>query len=232
MSVAKQKTCAACGAGFVPRSRGGYGPPICSPTCRAKRRAERTRTLITTCRNCPNTVVLRGSVVGTPPYCSDECRVERKRSIASATLSRINREHASARMTARNPMRLESARAKMSATLRSIGHAPPTRGGNGKPTPEPQRLLAEALGWPVEVVVPTRMDRGTGFPRHYKLDIASREDCVAVEVDGGSHAASARREQDARKDAFLTERGWRVLRFTNAEVLADVERCARIVRAA
>lgn len=232
MSAAREKTCVACGVAFVPRSRGGYGPPICGPECRAKRRAERTHTVVTTCRHCPNVVVLRGSVAGKAPYCSDECKRERIRAIASATLSKLNREHASARMTARNPMHRGDARERMVATLRKIGHKPPTQGGNGHPTPEPQRRLAEALGWPVEVVVTTGLDRAEGFPRHYKLDIASADRRVAVEVDGGSHCSTARREQDARKDAFLASRGWRVLRFTNEEVLADVERCAEIVRGA
>lgn len=100
------------------------------------------------------------------------------------------------------------------------------RGGNGTGPTEPQRRLAEALGWPTEVVIPTGQRRKGGLPSHYKVDVGNRDLKVAVEVDGGSHASLARREQDRRKTEWLTEQGWTVLRFTNREVLADVEACA------
>ncbi len=48
--------------------------------------------------------------------------------------------------------------------------------------------------------------------------------CVAaklvIEVDGDSHDNP---ETDAHRAAFLTERGWRMLRFTNDEVLRDLD---------
>ncbi len=44
---------------------------------------------------------------------------------------------------------------------------------------------------------------------------------LIVEVDGDTHGATA--EYDARRTAFLEAQGWRVLRFTNAEVMGNIE---------
>lgn len=122
-------------------------------------------------------------------------------------------------------MRLESVRAQVSASLRAIGHRPSVRGGNGTGPTEAQAKLSEALGWPMEVVVVTHLRREAGNPRHYKLDVANQAEKVAIEVDGGSHCALARQEQDRRKDAFLSSVGWTVLRFSNQQVLTDLDGC-------
>jgi hypothetical protein len=133
-------------------------------------------------------------------------------------------------MTANNPMHNPATRAKVSATLREMGHKPPVRGGNGTGPTEPQRLLAEALGWEMEVVVRPGQGRVRGgLPTHYKLDIAHPTLKIAVEIDGGSHGTLERREQDRRKEAWLRGEGWTVLRFSNQEVMADLEACARTV---
>ena len=144
-------------------------------------------------------------------------------------MAATNRRFASERMTTRNPMRREEVRARSSATLRRIGWKPPVQCGKGRPMPEAQRVLAEALGWETEVVVPTGLPKGPGNPAHYMLDMADPSAMVAVEVDGFSHTALAVRARDARKDAFLRGRGWTVLRFTNAEVTGDLDRCVRMV---
>lgn len=149
-------------------------------------------------------------------------------------MARTNRRYASARMKAHNPMHDDDTRERMAATLRDIGHAPRVRGGNGRPVPEPQRLLAEALGsaWVTELIVPTREPRESGYPPHYKIDVGHPLLDVAVEVDGGSHCARVRKAQDAKKTAFLESLGWLVIRFTNAEALADPRGCAAHVSAA
>lgn len=138
------------------------------------------------------------------------------------------RKRLSESMRARNPMHRLDVRERVSQTLRDIGHQPPVRGGNGRGPTEPQRLLAEALGWPMEHIVPTGQ-KGNGIPTHFKLDIADPASMVAVEVDGLSHGAVERQKQDARKESFLRGRGWTVLRFSNQEVMADTEGCARTV---
>jgi very-short-patch-repair endonuclease len=51
-------------------------------------------------------------------------------------------------------------------------------------------------------------------------DFLCREKALVVEVDGGQQAES---ERDARREAFLRERGFRVIRFWNNDVLGNLE---------
>lgn len=108
----------------------------------------------------------------------------------------------------------------MRESLRRIKHRPIQRGGNGRPLSLPQLALLHVLGegWESEVVIPTG-GRGHGHPTHYKIDIANREQLLAIELDGGSHSSADRREQDSRKDEFLEGLGWRVFRVPNEEAL-------------
>jgi very-short-patch-repair endonuclease len=55
----------------------------------------------------------------------------------------------------------------------------------------------------------------------YILDFAARQGRVAIELDGDTHAA--RSEYDARRTAFLERQGYRVIRFTNADVMGNLE---------
>lgn len=121
-----------------------------------------------------------------------------------------------------NPMHDAAAREKMKTSLKRIGHQPSQRGGNGRPMPQAQAVLLELLGpaWHPEFVVRTGAKRGEGIPYCYKIDIADPVLRVAVEIDGGSHAGLERKEQDERKDAFLRQSGWRVLRLRNADVMS------------
>jgi very-short-patch-repair endonuclease len=54
----------------------------------------------------------------------------------------------------------------------------------------------------------------------YILDFVCLEMRLVVEVDGGQHAESA---TDPVRTAFLNSRGFRVIRFWNAEVLGDMD---------
>ncbi len=54
----------------------------------------------------------------------------------------------------------------------------------------------------------------------YVADFACPDAMLVVEVDGGQHADSAR---DAERDASLVTRGWKVLRFWNNDVLANID---------
>lgn len=125
-------------------------------------------------------------------------------------------------------MRSPETRAKMSASLRAVGHRPKVQGGNGRALTEPQRLLSEALGWPTEFVVRTGAGgSAAGLSTHYKIDIANPETKVAIEVDGPSHDNPKARARDEKKAAFLRSQGWRVLRFSNAAVMERLEECCR-----
>jgi very-short-patch-repair endonuclease len=54
----------------------------------------------------------------------------------------------------------------------------------------------------------------------FVADFASIAHRLVVELDGGQHANSA---TDARRDAFLADAGWRVLRFWNNDVTGNRE---------
>jgi very-short-patch-repair endonuclease len=63
------------------------------------------------------------------------------------------------------------------------------------------------------------MPAGSGYPTHYKVDVAFPKKKLAVELDGASHNTIARQEQDAKKTNFLASLGWTVLRYANKRVI-------------
>lgn len=92
--------------------------------------------------------------------------------------------------------------------------------------PEPERLL-----W--------RRIRGTQFGTKFRrqhsigphiLDFYAPEARLAIELDGESHAVSERaRERDTVRDAALAAEGILTLRFTNVDVMQNIEGiCERI----
>ena len=54
----------------------------------------------------------------------------------------------------------------------------------------------------------------------YILDFVCRELRLVIEVDGGQHSLN---ERDQLRDRWLVERGYKVLRFRNNEVLDNIE---------
>ena len=61
----------------------------------------------------------------------------------------------------------------------------------------------------------------------YVLDFAARRELLAIEVDGETHGG--REEYDSARTQWLERQGWRVLRFTNAEVMANIEGVAMTI---
>lgn len=232
----KARVCVVCGTIFTPRSWNSTMTPICSPPCKDVRRKARAKVVLLPCVGCGMIVEAKGAQALSlarrgRAYCSDLCKRWVTSRIAAQNMSLTNRRFRNeivSRMKTQNPMKDPAARARASGTLKAMGWRPLVRGGNGHPTPIPQQLLADALGWPTEVIVPTK-GRALGYPTHYKLDIANRKRRIAIEVDGGSHNSRKVREADERKSDFLSWNGWIVLRFTNSEILSDLEGCAQTV---
>jgi hypothetical protein len=133
------------------------------------------------------------------------------------------------RMTKNNPMKRPEVRAKVSSTLRAMGHGPVVRKGNGTGLTECEQLLAARTGFrPHSVGVPGWLRAELEVaPKSYKIDLACVDARLAVEVDGLSHKAWSRREQDKRKDFILSCLGWTVVRVTNEEVRADPDGVAK-----
>ncbi len=63
----------------------------------------------------------------------------------------------------------------------------------------------------------------------YFVDFVCRERRLIIEVDGGQHATDPR---DAVREAWLADRGYRVLRFWNNDVLANTEGVLEVIAAA
>lgn len=55
----------------------------------------------------------------------------------------------------------------------------------------------------------------------YIVDFAARDRKLAIELDGDSHGSQER--YDARRTALIESEGFRVIRFSNADVMTNVE---------
>ena len=69
---------------------------------------------------------------------------------------------------------------------------------------------------------------GLGFRRQhpvgpYILDFVCLSGWLVVEVGGGQHYAPAGMAHDGRRDAYLRSQGFRVLRFSNLDVLGNLQ---------
>lgn len=83
--------------------------------------------------------------------------------------------------------------------------------------------LAERLIWPA---LSRGKLSGHRFTRQYQIgpyfcDLVCRSAKLAVEIDGFSH--DLRQGYDARRDSFLRDQGYRVLRFANDDVMHNLE---------
>lgn len=57
----------------------------------------------------------------------------------------------------------------------------------------------------------------------YVADFHCHAARLIIELDGDQHGFPDRAEADKRRDEFLSERGWRVLRFSNWQVMNEFE---------
>jgi very-short-patch-repair endonuclease len=60
----------------------------------------------------------------------------------------------------------------------------------------------------------------------YVADFVCFDRKIIIEVDGGQHADSA---SDARRDAWLTQQGFQVLRFWNNDVLKNTQGVLEVI---
>ena len=58
---------------------------------------------------------------------------------------------------------------------------------------------------------------------HYILDFYCREAHLAIEVDGGQHTEPGNLKKDQLRTAYLREKGIRVIRFWNNDVLNHLD---------
>ena len=75
---------------------------------------------------------------------------------------------------------------------------------------------------------------GTHFRRQspigpFVIDFVCHAAMLAIEVDGGVHAAPDVASRDLERQQWIEGRGYRVMRFTNSDVLCDPRRVARAI---
>jgi very-short-patch-repair endonuclease len=58
---------------------------------------------------------------------------------------------------------------------------------------------------------------------NYIVDFYCASAALVIELDGGQHYTPEGREQDRRRDADLAARGLKVLRFSDRDVLTNIE---------
>jgi very-short-patch-repair endonuclease len=57
----------------------------------------------------------------------------------------------------------------------------------------------------------------------YVADFVCRAATLIIEIDGGQHFEPQGLRRDSRRDAFLSSKGYRILRFNNHEVMTNRE---------
>jgi very-short-patch-repair endonuclease len=93
---------------------------------------------------------------------------------------------------------------------------------------------AETLLW--RHLKANRMD-GIGFRRqtpigNYIADFVCFSSKFIIELDGESHDFDERQNMDRRRDAFFGAQGFQVLRFTNEQVMSNLEGVVEAIRQA
>ena len=66
----------------------------------------------------------------------------------------------------------------------------------------------------------------------YIVDFFCPEKKLIVEVDGGQHSSPARTRHDCARDAWLSEQGYKVIRFWNQEVVKGLDAVCSAIFAA
>ena len=164
-------------------------------------------------------------------YCDRQCSLEYKRKISSITMKKANKKYAadiSKRMREKNPTFAKSTREKIKETKMTNGtfhKEPRVKGGNGRVLPLPIQMLQRRLLWIATYIVPTKLK--SPYPTHYKLELADPKNMLYIEVDGNS--AYSRKEEAFRKEEFLRSGGWKLFRFTNKDVIKDLDTCLRTI---
>jgi very-short-patch-repair endonuclease len=77
-----------------------------------------------------------------------------------------------------------------------------------------QRVRQKQLG------VKFRRQHGIG---DYIVDFYCAECSLIIEIDGGSHFSSDGQEYDKERDAFLQSKGLTILRFTNRQIMNEMD---------
>ena len=64
----------------------------------------------------------------------------------------------------------------------------------------------------------------------YIVDFLFRRSKVVVEIDGGYHFTQEQQIEDALRTEWLESNGYKVIRFTNEQVLCDTDKVSNIIK--
>ena len=83
-------------------------------------------------------------------------------------------------------------------------------------------------------VLQNRQVNGAKFTRQFSIgpyfaDFACREEHLVIELDGSQHVDS---DYDRRRDQFMVDEGWSVLRFWNVDALKELDAVVDTILAA
>jgi very-short-patch-repair endonuclease len=65
----------------------------------------------------------------------------------------------------------------------------------------------------------------------YIVDFVCHDSMLIIELDGSQHGAAAATKHDDKRTAWLTTRGYKVLRFWNNDVLRNTEGVLELIAA-
>ena len=63
----------------------------------------------------------------------------------------------------------------------------------------------------------------------YYADFASHRARLVIELDGDTHFTPGAQAYDAERDAFMRAEGYRILRFTNHDVMTGLDGCMTLI---
>ena len=64
----------------------------------------------------------------------------------------------------------------------------------------------------------------------YIVDFLFRRSKVVVEIDGGYHFTAEQQQDDAQRSEWLERKGYKVIRFTNEQVLFDTDKVISVLK--
>ncbi|MDR0646653.1 MAG: endonuclease domain-containing protein [Elusimicrobiota bacterium] len=64
---------------------------------------------------------------------------------------------------------------------------------------------------------------------NYIADFCCAKERLVVELDGGGHYAGKKQVKDKERDLYLQSKGFRVLRFSNADIYGNLETVLKVI---
>ena len=112
----------------------------------------------------------------------------------------------------------------------------PARRGQARIYTRSEHCISRKMISPSALKVLYRLD-GAGFRRQkpigpYVVDFVCVASKLIIELDGGQHFEVEHQKRDVRRDTFLGEKGYRVLRFNNHDVMANRDGVLETIAAA